>query len=87
MTTFFVDTSAVGRHYLPEVGSTWVLSWILPAFSHVIVLSEFLMSNFLLHVQQEYLVVWLDGTVVARARTLVTQYNLRTLDALQLAGA
>lgn len=42
---------------------------------------------FLLHTEHEYLVLPLDGQVLAQARILVGQYPLRTLDALQLACA
>ena len=40
MSTFFVDTSALGRRYLPEIGSAWVRSWIAPTAGHVIIISD-----------------------------------------------
>ena len=40
MTTFFVDTSALGRRYIPEIGSPWVRSWIEPAAGNIIVISD-----------------------------------------------
>ncbi|MCC7451711.1 MAG: type II toxin-antitoxin system VapC family toxin [Anaerolineae bacterium] len=40
MTTFFVDTSALGRRYLPEIGSAWVTSWIVPAATNIVVISD-----------------------------------------------
>jgi predicted nucleic acid-binding protein len=40
MTTFFVDSSALAKRYLREVGSNWVLSWIEPAAGNVIVISD-----------------------------------------------
>ena len=40
MTTFFADTSALGKRYVSEVGSSWVLSWILPSAGHIIVVSD-----------------------------------------------
>lgn len=39
MTTYFVDTSALGKRYIPEAGSAWVKGWIDPRASHVIVIS------------------------------------------------
>jgi predicted nucleic acid-binding protein len=40
LTTFFVDTSALARRYLAEVGSAWTLSWIEPPAGNVIIISE-----------------------------------------------
>ena len=40
MTAYFVDTSSVAKRYVPEVGSAWVLTWILPQAGHVTVISE-----------------------------------------------
>jgi uncharacterized protein len=44
-------------------------------------------ADFLLHVEQEYLVVPLQTQVLEDARSLVGKYPLRTLDAIQLASA
>jgi predicted nucleic acid-binding protein len=46
-----------------------------------------LQAVFLLHFEQEYLVVPLNELVLALARQLVNRYPLRTLDAIQLASA
>ena len=40
MSTFFVDTSALGRRYLSEIGSAWVLGWIEPPFGNIAVIAE-----------------------------------------------
>lgn len=40
MTNYFVDSSAVAKRYLNEIGSKWILSWIEPSAGHVIMLSE-----------------------------------------------
>lgn len=40
MTTFFVDTSSLAKRYVPEIGSAWVLSWILPPTGNITVVSE-----------------------------------------------
>src|SRR5262245_2272680 len=40
MTTFFVDSSALAKRYLREIGSNWVLSWIEPAAGNVTVISD-----------------------------------------------
>jgi predicted nucleic acid-binding protein len=39
LSVYFADTSAVAKRYLPEVGSTWVQSWIDPASGHVTIIS------------------------------------------------
>ena len=44
-------------------------------------------SDFLLHVEHEYLSVPLDSEVLTQARGLTGKYPLRTLDAIQLACA
>lgn len=40
MTTFFVDASALGRRYLSEIGTAWVLSWITESSGNVIIVSD-----------------------------------------------
>ena len=40
MSTYFVDTSAIAKRYLPEVGTNWVLSWVLPQAGNVVIVSE-----------------------------------------------
>ncbi len=40
MSSFFVDTSALAKRYLAEVGSMWTLSWIEPAAGNVTFVSE-----------------------------------------------
>lgn len=40
MSVYFADTSALAKRYLAETGSTWVLSWILPATSNITVVAE-----------------------------------------------
>ena len=40
MSTFFVDTSALAKRDIPENGSSWVLSWIVPATQNIIVVSD-----------------------------------------------
>lgn len=112
MTTYFVDTSALAKRYLNEIGSPWVISWSVAAAGNVIIISEatvveifsafarrvregtlpdinanLLRGNFLLHVDAEYLVAKIDSQLLMQARDLVTQYPLRTLDAIQLASA
>jgi hypothetical protein len=42
---------------------------------------------FLQHMKNEYLVVPVNGSVLLQSRQLVSQYPLRTLDAIQLASA
>jgi predicted nucleic acid-binding protein len=40
MTTYFMDSSAISKGYVAEVGSTWIMSLISPTAGHVIVLSQ-----------------------------------------------
>lgn len=46
-----------------------------------------LQNDFLAHAEKEYLSVALTDAILNRARNLVTQHKLRTLDAIQLASA
>lgn len=46
-----------------------------------------LQNDFLFHMENEYIVVVLDSTILAKARQLVEQYPLRTLDSIQLTCA
>ena len=112
MTTIFVDTSALGRRYLREIGSSWTLTWILRAAGNVIGIAEItpiemfstfarllrenvymasditsMQNNLLLDVENEYLPIPLEPSILLQARTLVTRHPLRTLDAIQLASA
>jgi hypothetical protein len=40
LSIFFVDTSALAKRYLSEVGSAWVKTWIRPAAHNRIVVAE-----------------------------------------------
>lgn len=40
MSVYFADTSALAKRYIPENGSSWVLSWILPNSGNVTIISE-----------------------------------------------
>jgi predicted nucleic acid-binding protein len=40
LTTFFVDTSALAKRYMSEVGSSWVRGWILPSKGHTVIISR-----------------------------------------------
>lgn len=48
---------------------------------------DLLRSDFLVHAQTEYLVIAVNSALFTQARRLVQAYPLRTLDAIQLAGA
>jgi predicted nucleic acid-binding protein len=110
MTAYFLDSSAIGKRYMTEVGSTWVRSLVAPVAGHVIVLSRLAIveissalarkqrlgqisaadayqrrTDFLLHIENLYLTVPLDDTVLQRASDLTGKYPLRSLDAVQLA--
>lgn len=49
--------------------------------------ANLLRNDFLLHTQNEYLIVLVETNVLNQAARLVDQYTLRTLDAIQLASA
>jgi uncharacterized protein len=40
LTAYFADTSTIVKRYVSEVGSGWVLSWILPASGNITVIAE-----------------------------------------------
>jgi predicted nucleic acid-binding protein len=46
-----------------------------------------LQNDFLQHVEDEYIVITLESSILFRARQLVDQYPLRTLDAIHLSTA
>lgn len=39
MSVYFADTSAFAKRYIPEVGSAWVQSWIMPTAGHSTIIS------------------------------------------------
>ena len=43
MTVYFMDSSAIGKHYMQEPGSAWISSLVVPTARHVIVVSELAM--------------------------------------------
>lgn len=45
MSTFFVDSSALAKRYLVEVGSAWVISWIEPVAGNIIIVSELALTE------------------------------------------
>ena len=45
MSTFFVDTSALAKRYLAEIGSVWVQSWIDPNAGNTIIVSEIVLAE------------------------------------------
>lgn len=47
MTIYFVDTSALAKRYLIEVGSAWVGSWIEPSAGNTIVIFRLTPIEFL----------------------------------------
>ena len=112
MSNFFVDSSALGKRYLAEVGSAWVLSWIRKSSGNVVIVCDLapieifsafarlqgeklllptnaaiLQKALLIDMEMEYISVALDAPSLIQARSLVSKYPLRTLDAIQLACA
>ncbi|MCC7452192.1 MAG: type II toxin-antitoxin system VapC family toxin [Anaerolineae bacterium] len=111
MIAYFVDTSALAKRYIAELGSVWLTAQIEPAAGNVVVISEQTLvelfsvfarrqreknlaaadvakrrAAFLLHMEQQYLVVPMDRSVLMRAGDLVDKHLLRSLDAMQLAS-
>jgi uncharacterized protein len=39
LSSYFVDTSALAKRYLAEVGSAWTLRWIIPNSGNSIIVS------------------------------------------------
>lgn len=39
MTTYFVDTSALAKRYIPETGSEWMTDRMVPSSDHIILVS------------------------------------------------
>jgi uncharacterized protein len=100
LSAFFVDTSAIAKLYISELGTAWVLSWILPSSRNVIIIAEIasveiaslltrrqnegtvnaemsaaIQGNFLLHVEEEYLLVPLESAMLVNARELIRKYK------------
>ena len=40
MTAYFMDSSAISKRYMTEIGSVWVRSWAAPTAGHVIVIAQ-----------------------------------------------
>jgi uncharacterized protein len=40
LSVFFLDTSALAKRYMSELGSSWVRSWILPKMGNTIIVSR-----------------------------------------------
>jgi predicted nucleic acid-binding protein len=112
MSSYYLDTSALIKRYLAEVGSTWIKNLVDVASGHVIVVCDLtavevfstlarrrregsitaadtlvLQTRFLADFGQGYLSIALEDIVLSRARDLLNRYPLRSLDAVQLAGA
>jgi predicted nucleic acid-binding protein len=73
LTTFFVDTSGLAKRYVPETGSNWIVSWILPSAGNVIVLAHLTsIEMFSLLARRQR-----DGTLsAANVTTLQSQFLL-----------
>jgi predicted nucleic acid-binding protein len=112
LSSYYVDTSALSKRYVNEIGSDWIHSLIRPVTGNLIVVCEItsvegfsvfarlrrenrltstrhtrLQAQLLLHIEREYLVVPMEGSMLAQARRLLNRYPLRALDAIQLASA
>jgi uncharacterized protein len=112
MTNYYLDTSALAKHYLTEVGSTWIKALIDATAGNVIVVCDLtavelvsmlarrqregsltpanvliLQSRLLADFEREYISVPLDSETLNQARELLIRYPMRSLDAIQLAGA
>ena len=46
MSVFYMDTSAIAKHYIAEVGSKWIQSLIDPISGHSIIVSELTLVEF-----------------------------------------
>jgi predicted nucleic acid-binding protein len=50
-------------------------------------ISTLIQGNFLLHVEEEYLIVPIESAMLVDARELIRKYKLRILDSIQLVSA
>ncbi|MEP6988679.1 MAG: type II toxin-antitoxin system VapC family toxin [Chloroflexota bacterium] len=112
MTTYFLDTSALAKYFLPEIGTYWLRQLLRPSVGHILIVADTtplemlsvlkrkqragrasvatvaaIRNNFLKHFEHLYLSVALDANRLKDAERGVMQYDLRTLDAIQLACA
>jgi len=39
LSQYFIDTSALAKRYIPEIGSAWINSWIVPQVNNEIIIS------------------------------------------------
>jgi uncharacterized protein len=67
LTTYFVDSSALVKRYVDEVGSSWVRSWIERPAGNVIVASELVAVEVYSALARRRR----DGTLAADAVTLL----------------
>ena len=47
MSVYFLDTSALAKRYIPEIGSEWIVGWIEPDFHNTILISELATVEFI----------------------------------------
>lgn len=112
MTSYYVDTSALAKYYVAEIGTSWIRNILRPSGRNIVVICEItpiemfsllsrrtasgnlltknvavIQTNFLSHISNRYLVQMVESPIFLQARSLVTNHKLRTLDAIQLAGA
>jgi hypothetical protein len=40
LSLYFVDTSTLAKRYIPETGTQWALTWIVPAANNTILVSD-----------------------------------------------
>jgi uncharacterized protein len=46
LTVYFVDTNSVAKRYIPESGSSWVLSWITPTSGVITIIAQTTLVEF-----------------------------------------
>ena len=67
MTSFFVDTSALAKRYVVEIGSAWVRSWIDPRAGNVVLISALATVEMLSLLERRKR----EGTMAAQAVALL----------------
>ncbi len=85
MTAYFVDTSALAKRYISEIGSTWTRSWLHINTGNVILISELVRVEMfsLLHRYQRtgtFSVASISRMKSAFLHHLQSEYSIVTLD-------
>jgi predicted nucleic acid-binding protein len=54
LTIYFADTSTVAKRYIPETGTTWVLSWIAPKNGAITIIAQIALVEMFSMLERRY---------------------------------